>query len=256
MDLRADPQLAPVAIGLAARKPCHRWSQKCHPSRSEARVSPIALLAYCMMRPVPSHRLMLIDTQTPPVAPQHPGIIGGDDPGHKKGLRAVASIEFLKGVIGIGVAIAFLILRHKDIWDLVDHLLEFLRIDTDRHFAQVLLDFADQVTSGQLTTLAVLAFTYSGLRFVEAYGLWKTRVWGEWLAIFSGLVYLPLEIRALLQRSTAFRWGALIINLALVGYVAYVRMLEIYRGRKERQRERENRPILSARSEEARRRSG
>lgn len=209
-----------------------------------------------MMRPVHSHRLMLIDTSSPPARPQHPGIIHGDDPGHKRGLRAVASVEFLKGVIGIAIAIAFLTLRHKDIWDIVDNLLEFLRIDTDRHFAQVLLDFADQVTSGQLTGLAALAFTYSGLRFVEAYGLWRTRVWGEWLAIFSGLVYLPLEIRALLHRSTPFRWAALIINLALVAYVAYVRMVEIYRNRRDKHRERENRPPLSARPDEPWRRSG
>ena len=199
---------------------------------------------------------MLLDTPSPPVRPQHPGIIHGDDPAHKRGLRTVASIEFLKGIIGIGVAIALLILRHKDLWDIVDNVLEFLRIDTDRHFAQVLLDLADQVTSGQLTGLAALAFTYSGLRFVEAYGLWKTRVWGEWLAIFSGLVYLPLEIRALLHRSTPFRWGALIINLALVGYVAYVRMLEIYRGRKDKRQKRENRATLSAHPDEPWRRSG
>lgn len=178
---------------------------------------------------------MLLNTPSPPPQ-QHPGIIHGSDPAHKRGLRTVASVEFLKGVIGIGVAVGFLILRHKDVWDVADHLLEFLRINTDRHFAQVLLDFADQFTDGQLTTLAAMAFAYSGLRFVEAYGLWKTRVWGEWLAIFSGLVYLPLEIRALLQRSTPFRWGALIINLALVGYVAYVRTVEIYRGRHERHR--------------------
>jgi uncharacterized membrane protein (DUF2068 family) len=199
---------------------------------------------------------MLIDTPSPPVRPQHPGIIRGNDPAHRRGLRAVASIEFLKGVIGVGVAIALLILRHKDIWDIVDNLLEFFRIDTDRHFAQVLLDFADQVTSGQLTTLAALGFTYSGLRFIEAYGLWKTRVWGEWLAIFSGLVYLPLEIRALLQRSTAFRWGALIVNLVLVGYVAYVRMLEIYRSQRDKRHERRSRPPLNARPDEPWRRSG
>lgn len=199
---------------------------------------------------------MLIATPSPPAHPQHPGIIHGNDPAHKKGLRTVASVEFLKGVIGVGIAVALLILRHKDIWDIVDNLLEFLRIDTDRHFAQVLLDFADQVTSGQLTGLAALAFTYSGLRFIEAYGLWKTRVWGEWLAILSGLVYLPLEIRALLHRSTPFRWGALIINLLLVGYVAYVRMVEIYRCRQEKRRERESASQPSTRPEEPWRRSG
>jgi uncharacterized membrane protein (DUF2068 family) len=71
---------------------------------------------------------------------------------------------------------------------------------------------------------------------VEAYGLWKTRVWAEWLAILSGLIYLPFEIRALIQRSTAFRWGVVIINLLMVGYVAYVRFSEIYLSQRDRAR--------------------
>jgi uncharacterized membrane protein (DUF2068 family) len=199
---------------------------------------------------------MLIDTPSPRAQQQHSNIIRGTDPAHKRGLRAVASVEFLKGVIGIGVAIALLVLRHKDVWDVADKLLEFLRINTDRHFAQVLLDFADQVTEGQLSTLAALAFTYSGIRFLEAYGLWKTRIWGEWLAIFSGLVYLPFEVRALVHRSTPFRWAALIINLALVAYVAYVRISEIYRERKIHQAAQDRvSPPLPARPDEPWRRS-
>ncbi|MBV9480797.1 MAG: DUF2127 domain-containing protein [Acidobacteria bacterium] len=192
---------------------------------------------YDMMRR-PFHRLMLVDSSTPAVT-HHSGIIRGSDPAHKRGLRTVASIEFLKGILAIAVAIGLLILRNKDVWDIAEGTLEFLHIDPDLHFAQVFLDFADQVTAGELTTLATLALAYSAVRFLEAYGLWRTRIWGEWLAIFSGLVYLPFEIRALMLRSTAFRWGALIVNLALVGYVAYVRASEIYRLRQGRQRRRE-----------------
>ena len=102
--------------------------------------------------------------------------------------------------------------------------MEFLHINPDRHFAQVILDYPDRVTPAQLLSLALLAFAYSCLRFLEAYGLWKTRVWGEWLAIFSGLVYLPFEARALFRHSTVFHWAVIAVNLALVGYVAYVRI--------------------------------
>ena len=208
------------------------------------------------MRPAHPRGLMLIDTPSPP-AQEHSGIIRGSDPGHKRGLRTVASIEFLKGLIGVSVAVGLLVLRHKDVWDVVDGLLEFFRIDTDRHFAQVLLDRADQITAGQLSVLAGMAFTYSGLRFLESYGLWKTRVWGEWLAIFSGLVYLPFEIRALIERSTPIRWGALVINLVLVAYVAYVRMSEIYRGRQARRQAKDKvPPAFSARPDGHWRRSG
>lgn len=172
--------------------------------------------------------------QNRPAERHHSGLIRGTDPGHKRGLRTVAAIEFSKGVAGVGIAIVLFILRNKDVWDVAMAILNFFHINPDRHFAQVFLDFADQVTEGQLSTLAVLALAYSSLRFLESYGLWRTRVWAEWLAIFSGLIYLPFEIRALILKSTPFRWGVVVINLLLVAYVAYVRFSEIYLSRRDR----------------------
>jgi len=146
------------------------------------------------------------------------------DPGHKRGLRTVATIEFAKGLLGLLIAVGVLALVHKDVWDIADSVLQFLHINEDRHFAQAFLDLADRVTDGELWAIASLLFAYSTLRFIEAYGLWKTRVWAEWLAILSGLVYLPFEIHGLIRKSTLFRWSVVLVNLALVTYVAYVRM--------------------------------
>jgi uncharacterized membrane protein (DUF2068 family) len=152
--------------------------------------------------------------------------IRGIDPKHKKGLRTVATIEFSKGIAAVLVAFGLLSLLHKDLWDVADSVLAFFHVNPDRHFAQAILDMADRVTDAQLWTFAAGALAYSGIRFIEAYGLWRTRVWAEWLAILSGLIYLPFEIHSLFHKSTAFRWAAVVINLALVGYVAYVRFSE------------------------------
>lgn len=157
----------------------------------------------------------------PPPPPHH---TPRTDPGHKKGLRAVASIEFSKGVSGVLLGIGFLALVHKDVWDITERVMEFLHINPDRHWAQVVLDRADQVTDRQLMTVAIGFFAYSTLRFIEAYGLWRTRIWAEWLAILSGLVYLPFEINELLRRATPFKWALLLLNIVMVSYVAYVRL--------------------------------
>lgn len=156
--------------------------------------------------------------------PEKQGIIHKSDPAHKKGLRTVAGIEFTKGAAGVLFGIGFVALVHKDVWDIVESLMEFLHIDPDRRWAQVLLDRADQVTDSQLWMLAILLFAYSTLRFVEAYGLWKTRIWAEWLAILSGLVYLPFEVHGLIRKETPVKWALVLINLVLVAYVAYVRI--------------------------------
>jgi uncharacterized membrane protein (DUF2068 family) len=164
--------------------------------------------------------------------PTHPHLqVRGTDPKHKRGLRTVATIEFTKGVGAVLLAFGLLTLLHKDLWDVADSLLEFLHINPDHHFAQAFLDMADRVTDRQLWAFASGAFGYSVIRFIEAYGLWRTRVWAEWLAILSGLIYLPFEIHGVLHKSTALRWSLLLINLLLVSYVAYVRFSEEKRRR-------------------------
>ena len=156
------------------------------------------------------------------------------DPSHKKGLRTVAVIEATKGLLGTTSAFLVVAIVHKDVWEVVAGIFNFLHVNPDRHFAQVLLDLADRVTESQLWTLTAFLFAYSTLRFVEAYGLWRTRVWAEWLAILSGLVYMPFEIREIFHKPSPLRWGLLVVNVALVAYVAGIR----YSGQRQQRVER------------------
>ncbi len=50
------------------------------------------------------------------------------------------------------------------------------------------------------------------------------RAWAQWFAIFSGTIYLPLEVYALIQHTTALKALVLLSNLGIAGYVAYFRL--------------------------------
>src|SRR5580692_7907036 len=97
-------------------------------------------------------------------------------------LRVVASFEFIKGILVLLIGLSALLLVHKNAWVIAESLLALLHISTDRHSAQLFLDFADRITDARLWAAAQLAFAYSLLRFVEAYGLWRLRTWAEWVA--------------------------------------------------------------------------
>jgi uncharacterized membrane protein (DUF2068 family) len=142
---------------------------------------------------------------------------------HVRGARTVAGVEFAKGVVGVLAILGFLSLLHKDAWDITERVLEFLRIDTDRHFAQVLLDLADRVTDRNLWAAALVATIYSTLRFIESYGLWKVRAWAEWLAAISGMAYLPFEIYESARKPTPLAFTVLVINVVIVLYMLYLR---------------------------------
>jgi uncharacterized membrane protein (DUF2068 family) len=137
-------------------------------------------------------------------------------------LRAVASFEFIKGIFVLLIGLSALLLVRKDAWLIAESLLARLHINTDRRWAQVFLDFADNLTDAKLWAAAKLAFTYSALRFIEAYGLWKERTWAEWVAFGSGTLLLPLEVRELMRGITFVRSAMFIANLGVVFYMYYL----------------------------------
>jgi uncharacterized membrane protein (DUF2068 family) len=156
-----------------------------------------------------------------------------DSPRAQKNLlRLVAFYEFLKGAFVLLIGLCALMLVHKDEWVIAESLLALLHISTDRHSAQLFLEFADRLTDARLFAAARLAFAYSFLRFVEVYGLWKQRTWAEWFALLSGTLLLPLEIRGLMRGITVIRSVIFVGNLAIVFY-----MLLLLRAQRRRRRE-------------------
>jgi uncharacterized membrane protein (DUF2068 family) len=142
--------------------------------------------------------------------------------GQRRLLQAVAGLEFFKGIFVLLMGICALALVHKDLWLYAESLLALLHINTDRHSAQLFLDFADNITDARLWAAARIAFAYSALRFTEAYGLWKCRTWAEWVAFVSGTLLLPLEIRELVRGITLLRSAFFIGNVAIILYMLYI----------------------------------
>jgi uncharacterized membrane protein (DUF2068 family) len=136
-------------------------------------------------------------------------------------LRTVALLEFGKGLL---VLVAAFSLYWVDPSDVAGAFLNYLHISPDHHFARMLMRLADRLGDIKIWHLIVVACIYSGLRFAEAYGLWRARAWGEWVALISGAIYLPYEIRLLAHRVTIFHVSVLLINLAVVAFMFYLRI--------------------------------
>lgn len=142
---------------------------------------------------------------------------------HLAGLRAVASLEMLKGLAVLAAGFGLFALRHKDIGDIAERLVEHLHLNPAHHFEQIFIQAADRVSDRKVLAIAIGAFVYTVVRFVEAYGLWNAKVWAEWFAIISGSLYLPLEILGIARHDDRLRWAVLLINIVVVLYMVYVR---------------------------------
>jgi uncharacterized membrane protein (DUF2068 family) len=137
-------------------------------------------------------------------------------------LRTVALVEFAKGLLVL--AAAFAVMFWVDPSDVAGWFLDFLHISPDRHFAHLLLRLADSLSNAKVWVVVSTACSYSGLRFAEAYGLWKARAWAEWIAMVSGAIYLPFEVSILAHCVTLFHAGVLILNVAIVAFMFYLRI--------------------------------
>jgi len=69
--------------------------------------------------------------------------------------------------------------------------------------------------------LALSAFLYAVIRFIEAFGLWQRKRWAAWLGVLSGGVYVPVELFEVAHRLSWVKLGVLSVNLSIVAYLVY-----------------------------------
>jgi uncharacterized membrane protein (DUF2068 family) len=138
-----------------------------------------------------------------------------------KAERGVAIFEALKGAVMLLAGFGLLGLLHKNIRLIAESLVFHLHLDPNTHYPHLFLQQASHVGDRQIWLFAIYAIFYSGLRWLEAYGLWFNLRWGRWVALISGGLYLPLE---LLEIAKHFSWLTLLVllgNIAVLLYMAY-----------------------------------
>jgi uncharacterized membrane protein (DUF2068 family) len=162
---------------------------------------------------------------TPPsVHRERPPDSATDERSSHAALRAIATVEILKGIGVLLIGLGLLRLLHKNLQLEAISLLIHLHINPDSRLPQAFLNAAANVTSGRLWLYAGACATYAAVRFTEGYGLWHSRVWAEWFALLSGALYLPWELIKLVEHPSPLHWGLILINLAVIAYMAYIRI--------------------------------
>jgi uncharacterized membrane protein (DUF2068 family) len=148
------------------------------------------------------------------------------------GLHAIAVFEAAKGVLVLLAGFGIVAIIPKDSQVIAERLVRRMHLNPASHYPRIFIDAASRVTDVQLWWLAGGALVYAVFRLTEAYGLWKERTWAEWLAIISCGLYLPLEIYEIIRRITVLRVSLLLVNLAIVIFLAYA--LKASRGAEDR----------------------
>ena len=136
-------------------------------------------------------------------------------------LRAIAAFEAIKGVAALAAIVGVVDLMHHDARRLAIELIGRFHLTPDARFPSILLHYAELLPNADVRPLVYIASAYIAVRFLEAYGLWRARAWGEWLGALSGGLYIPFEFHHLMHRPSLISAAVLVGNLFVVGFLAY-----------------------------------
>ena len=76
-----------------------------------------------------------------------------------------------------------------------------------------------------ITIVAVAGMLYAALEATEGVGLAMRRRWAEYLTAIATGILIPYEAYEVVRHPTLFKVGALLLNLAVVGYLVYRKRL-------------------------------
>jgi uncharacterized membrane protein (DUF2068 family) len=139
----------------------------------------------------------------------------------RKAIRLVAYFEAFKGILVLVAATGLLALVDKDLQDLAARLVEHSHLNPASKYPRIFIDAAARLQDSRMALLALGAASYSLVRLVEAYGLYRERAWAEVLAAASGALYMPVELYEWFIHPTWLRATIFVLNGAVVAVMVY-----------------------------------
>jgi len=153
------------------------------------------------------------------------GRIGGE---HDAFIKVIIVERIVKSIALIALAIGLLVAGEKGLlttW--AQYAQDQLNLDADNGvIAKLLLRLLLLIGKfNHVTVLAIGAIAYAVLEGTEGVGLAMRRRWAEYLTVIATGILIPYEAYEVIHRATLFKAGALLLNLAVVGYLAYRKRL-------------------------------
>ncbi len=137
-----------------------------------------------------------------------------------RGLLVIAVFKLLKGLALLAVGIGAHNLINKDLDEVVDHWVDFFRIDPNNHYIHAILERFTNLDPHRLKALSFGTFFYAAVLLTEGAGLALGKRWAEYFTIIVTSSFIPLEIYELVRHATLMKVTLLLINIAVVAYLA------------------------------------
>jgi uncharacterized membrane protein (DUF2068 family) len=136
-------------------------------------------------------------------------------------IRLIALFKLLKALLLIAVGLGALHLLHRDIASVLAHWVKMFGVNPGGRYVDRAIQNAVALTPNTIRGLGVGSFIYAGLFLTEGIGLWLLKRWAEWFTIIMTSSLIPVAIYEIYRHPTALKVLALIINVAVVGFLVH-----------------------------------
>ena len=153
------------------------------------------------------------------------GRMGGE---HDAFIKVIIVERIVKAIVLIALAIGLIVAGEKGwlaMW--ADYAQDQLNLSAGHSIiVQLLLRVLVYVGNfSHVNVVAIGAIAYALLEGTEGVGLAMRRRWAEYLTVIATGLLIPYEVYEVIHHVTPFKVGALLLNVAVVGYLAYRKRL-------------------------------
>ena len=134
-------------------------------------------------------------------------------------LAVIAVFRLLKALALVAVAVGALRLLDRETASRAQEWLAALPFVARHPVVERAASKVTGATPAHLEIAASVGLAYAVLFTIEGVGLWLQRVWAEYLTSVATTSFIPFEVYELTRRFTPIRLGALVVNVAIVGYL-------------------------------------
>lgn len=150
-------------------------------------------------------------------------------------IKVIIAERFIKGsLLIIGGFVLLFASQGSALDNLVQNVQEQINFNPTHHglwsgiINALILKFG-KLSDATQVAISVGAMLYGALEILEGVGLCMRRRWAEYLVLIATVTFLPLELDEVIRRATGFKAGALILNLAIAGYLVWRKRLFLER---------------------------
>jgi len=139
-------------------------------------------------------------------------------------LSAIGFFKLIKAGMLVALGLWALMGRHDDQTHTLAHLAHWTGAFSGRELVQRALARLLSLDVRVLHEVGVASLAYAAIFLVEGIGLLAKRTWAEWLTVGVTASFVPLEIYELGRHATPAKLAALLVNVAIVAYLARRRL--------------------------------